>query len=759
MTHRFYPIPAFVAIMLMAGSFLSAQDWQFVTGAMNGSAIGPNGTMIAVGDRGIIFRTTDDGSSWELPLSGTYQNLRDVDFITQTDVVVVGSEGTILISKNSGESWEAVNAHINQLLFKVVFLNSQTGFALGTDSLFGSNDGGNSWHPVAALPDKPESVAFMNESEGILTTFTGHIYRTTNGGKNWTAVYVDTTQNFRTVKFFNDGRTGFVCGPLGGLLKTVDSGQTWTFTGGADSGMIPFDLAVREDGIILLVGAARNSERIIIQRSENFAKDWQVIPLETKFSGLLLTDVSLNLQGKGLICSNMGSLLLTDDAWESHVTITEPTYEFPGSSIAILKQPAFATERIGIAPNPLFPGGYIRTTDAGKTWLARQYAGGTLNSPTFFSGSYGIIQRGSPGLIYQTTDAGESWNPAIADVVPGGGTVVDMQFFNPRYGLQIGDTKLQNRLGGDRSGIVYITKDSGKSWNGTAFDWPPAFSDVEVLPDGTALIAGGAIALNTDSANQFYSYGKILRTTDNGASWDTVYDRYGAGAFPSILGFRDENKGYIIVGGDDWGYPGLAVILETTNGGDSWQVLRSFDRSKGEYAPVDMIFLNDSIWYGVGGNASIWRITDSGRNWVQEIIDPLPQTFQNRVPALYAITLLPDDRTVMIFGQGAILRRSFPKTFSYVREHKSNQAKDIQLLVSPNPAQDEIRVTWQGVGTGTTIRMYTMLGEEVLIERFFVSSPGIAIIDAEGLAAGSYQIVLFDVRNQRVGSATVVVSR
>ncbi len=432
------------------------------------------------------------------------------------------------------------------------------------------------------------------------------------------------------------------------------------------------------------------------------------------------------------------------------MTVTEPTHEFPGFGTTVLKQPAFATERVGIVPNSQFPGGYIRTTDGGKTWITQQYVGGELNSPTFFSESDGIIGRGSPGLIYRTTDMGESWNPAIAEVNPSGGVIItDMQFFSPTHGLQIGDVKIQNRLGGDRSGIVYVTGDSGKSWNGTTFDWPPTISDMAVLPNGTAWIAGGGLALETDSILQLYSYGRIFRTTNSGASWDTIYDQYGIGAHPSILGFRNESNGFIVVGGDDWGYPGLSVVLETTDGGDSWNVLRPFDRSKGEFAPLDIAFLNDSIWYAVGGNSSIWRITDEGRTWEQETIDPLPLTFQNAVPTLFDITLLPDDRTVMVFGQGAILRRSFPKAFSSVKEEENGQGIDLQLSVVPNPAQDEVRVAWSSAGAGANVRMYNLVGKEVLPEAITMRSLGSAVIQTAEIPAGSYQVVLFDGQEEK----------
>lgn len=754
-TRHIHRILAITTLSIAVASSLFAQSWQFVTGAMTGAAISEEGIMLAVGHRGIVFRSENGGSSWSLPQSGTYRNLYHVAFASAARAVAVGDNGVILVSDDSGENWKGTKTGGSRRLIRLFFPTSEKGYILGSDSLYASDDAGESWHGVANVPQLPESFWFISESTGLLATYNGHIYRTTDSGRNWTEVYTDTSVTLRSIAFTRDGTTGFVCGPLGQLLRTSDSGQTWTSVSGPNPGLYPLNMLIRDDGLVLLAGATLNADRVVLQRSEDFGGSWENVPVEIRFTGFALFNICLNSLGHGIAVSNLGSVLRTDDDWRTYTTVTEPTHEFPGYGYPTFRRPAFATDRIGIIPNSLFPGGYIRTTDGGITWLTRQYAADRYSVPIFFSESEGLILRERPGLLYRTTDMGATWKPAIADADPSNGSVSDMRFFNRGHGLQTGYLLRPNRFGGTRSAIVYVTDDSAQTWTGTILDWPPDISGMALTYDRTALVSAGSTARDPDSTSQLYRYGRIYRTTDGGRSWDTIYDRYGKGVFPLILDFRTEQHGYMTVGGDDWGYPGKAVILETTDLGDTWNVLAVFDQTKGEYAPIDVEFFTDSIWYGVGSNASIMVTTDAGRTWEREVIDPLPTLYNDWVPTFHKITLLPDKRTAMIFGQGVMLRRVFPEPFSSVEDEKHSRDADGSLSVVPNPAYGEMRLVWRGSGRPVTARMYDVMGRDVLGETIFFGESGNTRIDASDLPTGTYRVVVYGWQGERLGSAGV----
>lgn len=82
------------------------------------------------------------------------------------------------------------------------------------------------------------SLFFLSEAIGYTTTYEGKIYKTSDGGQNWTLLNSGTTVPLNTVVFLNE-TVGYVfggessCSPypcevFGSLaLKTVDGGKTW----------------------------------------------------------------------------------------------------------------------------------------------------------------------------------------------------------------------------------------------------------------------------------------------------------------------------------------------------------------------------------------------------------------------------------------------------------------------------------------------------------------------------------------------------
>ncbi len=99
-------------------------------------------------------------------------------------------------------------------------------------------DGGTSWSQVAFLTTPAPGLGvpdaqFINESLGSMITDGGLVYKTTNGGVNWTSTYQSYIYSMSGVCFLNQD-TGFVTGnttmygyPEGLLLKTTDGGINW----------------------------------------------------------------------------------------------------------------------------------------------------------------------------------------------------------------------------------------------------------------------------------------------------------------------------------------------------------------------------------------------------------------------------------------------------------------------------------------------------------------------------------------------------
>ncbi|MDD6210853.1 MAG: YCF48-related protein [Bacteroidales bacterium] len=104
----------------------------------------------------------------------------------------------------------------------------------------------------------------------------------------------------------------------------------------------------------------------------------------------------------------------------------------------------------------------------------------------------------------------------------------------------------------------------------------------------------------------------LLKSTDGGNSW-TVLDSPGSYGLTSIY-FTDADNGYLL--------NNYSRVFYTQNGGISWE-----ERSNGipwELNPSTIWFQNKSTGY-IGGENSIYKTTDGGKNWKQVLLSTYPE--------------------------------------------------------------------------------------------------------------------------------------
>jgi uncharacterized protein (TIGR02996 family) len=78
----------------------------------------PSGVLIAVGDGGVTYRSTDRGASWTFVKSGVRDDLEDLDWVAGT-LFVVGGDGTILKTTDDGESWTKIDTGTDMHLWGI----------------------------------------------------------------------------------------------------------------------------------------------------------------------------------------------------------------------------------------------------------------------------------------------------------------------------------------------------------------------------------------------------------------------------------------------------------------------------------------------------------------------------------------------------------------------------------------------------------------------------------------------------------------
>jgi photosystem II stability/assembly factor-like uncharacterized protein len=203
-----------------------------------------------------IHKTTDGGLTWG-PRMGVY-TIQDIQFLNPNtgylatgDVPMYVTQGYLSKTTNGGTNWNSLLS--DYFIYKSIsFINSETGWVYGyfgddvgqhIDKFLKTTNGGLNW--ITLLYD---SVGIGHQPFGDMQFFdinTGYLmnvklHKTTNGGVNW--VLLDTNAfsgNYVRNYFFLNKDTGWVTtGPLKSIFRTNDGGNNWSLQYTAQSNII-----------------------------------------------------------------------------------------------------------------------------------------------------------------------------------------------------------------------------------------------------------------------------------------------------------------------------------------------------------------------------------------------------------------------------------------------------------------------------------------------------------------------------------------
>lgn len=156
-------------------------------------------------------------------------------------LVAVGDRGHILYSDDQGKTWTQASVPVSVLLTSVYFSNAQEGWAVGHNGvILYSSDAGQNWQlqhddskGTAGKEGAPLlGVWFANNQEGFAVGAYGYFLTTHDGGITWSDSSELLTNpdevHLNAVKGSADGNTVFIAGEGGILLRSLDRGQTWS---------------------------------------------------------------------------------------------------------------------------------------------------------------------------------------------------------------------------------------------------------------------------------------------------------------------------------------------------------------------------------------------------------------------------------------------------------------------------------------------------------------------------------------------------
>lgn len=253
--------------------------------------------LVAVGERGHIIYSDDEGISWKQAKVPTLVLLTAVYFVDDHTGWAVGHDKTILKTTDRGETW------VKQL---------EEVFSLDTED---QNEEAN-WDYNAPLPlPKGEpflDVWFEDLNRGFAIGAYGYIFKTTDGGNTWKdwSSHIDNIDGLHYYSITEgSNHTLFIVGEMGTLYRSLDMGETWETIDSPYEGSFFGVLPLKKSNSVLAFGLQGH-----LFRSDDLGETWRAIKSGTDQS---LNSAELLPDGTIVVVGNSGVLLVSDDQGQS----------------------------------------------------------------------------------------------------------------------------------------------------------------------------------------------------------------------------------------------------------------------------------------------------------------------------------------------------------------------------------------------------------------------------------------------------------
>lgn len=224
-----------IAVIVITALNSKAQGWTLLTSGTSTDLYSvctiDNLHAVAVGNSGVIVRTSDCGETWTQPNSNITNVLYCVNFPTSTIGYISGDNGLILKTTNGGIDWTALNSVTSSSLLGIYFITADIGWVVGglggSGIIYKTINGGTNWTPqVSGSATGFTSVYFVDANNGWAGGTGNTVYKTTNGGSTWTP-FTAQSSGFICSLYFTDTSNGYLaCSD--GIDKTINGGSSYT---------------------------------------------------------------------------------------------------------------------------------------------------------------------------------------------------------------------------------------------------------------------------------------------------------------------------------------------------------------------------------------------------------------------------------------------------------------------------------------------------------------------------------------------------
>ncbi|WP_257225625.1 YCF48-related protein [Pseudomonas sp. ICMP22404] len=276
--------------------------------------------LVAVGERGFIVVSDDNGGSWRQVSSPVSMTLVKVRFFDDLEGWVVGHAGVVLHSRDGGLSWEKQLDGV--LAADIELQEAKQGTEAAGDAEKAQERLAQAQQLVDDGPDKPFlDLLFLDAKNGIVVGAYGLAFVTHDGGLSWQSIRsrIENPNGLHLYSIEWVGTDLFIAGEQGTLLRSSDEGKTFESLASPYEGTT-FGLQSTNAGSILAFGLRGKAFE-----SKDRGDTWQrldTLQPVTLTSGLRLED------GAVLLADESGRVLRFEQGSTkaSVLKITQPSY-------------------------------------------------------------------------------------------------------------------------------------------------------------------------------------------------------------------------------------------------------------------------------------------------------------------------------------------------------------------------------------------------------------------------------------------------
>ena len=174
-----------------------------------------------------VYKSIDAGNTW------TGRIFNGINFInlgmgSDTNAIFIGSNNGVLVTHNGGISYDFNTLADPSSISDVFFVNTSTAYIAGK-GIWKTTNGGTNWTKLYEfdIGDGYKSLHFINDQIGWVIKRDG-LFKTTNGGVDWQIVNTGGViiPGFGSV-FFPDESHGYISDQLT-IASTSNAGSSWT---------------------------------------------------------------------------------------------------------------------------------------------------------------------------------------------------------------------------------------------------------------------------------------------------------------------------------------------------------------------------------------------------------------------------------------------------------------------------------------------------------------------------------------------------